>query len=138
MASKMKSMSVSHSDFNIEPWLLGCKNGVIDLKNGTFRPGEPSDMISISTGVEFDPGARAPRWEQFLDEVFQGKTDIIDYVHRGIGYSLTGLTVEQVFFLLVGVGENGKTVFLTVFRRRHKSFPSQRCDVIGNFGAIIS
>lgn len=37
------------------PRLLCCENGVIDLKNGHFRPGQPQDYCSLSTGLNYAP-----------------------------------------------------------------------------------
>jgi len=49
-------------------------------------------------------------------EILNRDDELIDYVHRAIGYSLTGLTIEQVLFLLYGSGANGKSVLLRILR----------------------
>jgi putative DNA primase/helicase len=41
-------------------------------------------------------------------EVFNGDAELVSYMQRVIGYSLTGRTREEVFFLLYGEGRNGK------------------------------
>ena len=84
-------------------------------------------MISLSTKIWYDPQARAPRWEQFLSEIFIGDGKLIDYIGRCIGYSLTGLTNEQVIFLLYGIGANGKSVILNIIRA-----------LMGDYGANTS
>ncbi|MGH9799483.1 MAG: DNA primase family protein, partial [Blastocatellia bacterium] len=68
------------------------------------------------TGVKYDAAATCPRWLQFLAEIFAGDAELIEFVQRAFGYSLTGDTSEQVFFLLYGIGKNGKTTFLNVVR----------------------
>ena len=45
-----------------------------------------------------------------------GSDDLIDYVRRAIGYSLSGDTSEQVLFVCYGSGANGKSVFLSTLR----------------------
>jgi len=65
----------------------------------------------MSTGVPYDPDAKALRWGEFLDEIFSGDQELIAYVKRAIGYSLTGQTTEQKFFICFGSGANGKTTF---------------------------
>jgi len=49
-----------------------------------------------------------------LEEIFNGDKKLIDFTQRAVGYSLTGLTVEQVLFILYGTGANGKSVFLNL------------------------
>ncbi len=95
------------------PFLIGCPNGVIDLTSGDFRDGRPEDRISLQTGVVFDPSATCERWSQFIDEIFDGDTELIDFIARASGYSLTGDTREQCFFMCVGHGANGKSTFLS-------------------------
>ncbi len=41
-----------------------------------------------------------------------GNKDLIQFIQRAIGYSLTALTREQCFFFLHGTGRNGKTRFI--------------------------
>jgi putative DNA primase/helicase len=95
-----------------DPWLLGCENGVLDLRAGALRPGARGDLVTRGTNLPYDPAACCPRWERFLDEVFLGDRQLVDFVRRAAGYSLTGSTREQVLFLLHGKGANGKSVFL--------------------------
>jgi putative DNA primase/helicase len=103
-----------HWDAN--PMLLGVANGVIDLKTGELRPGKQSDRVTLHTDVAFDPKAKCPRFEQFLTEVFGSDQQLIEYVQKAVGYSLTGDVREQVFFLAYGTGANGKSTFLEVVR----------------------
>jgi hypothetical protein len=39
---------------------LGVANGVIDLRIGSLRPGEPSDRITLDSDVSFEPEAACP------------------------------------------------------------------------------
>jgi len=69
--------------------------------------------------VEYDPEARAPRFEQFLEEVFQGDPDAVEksiLICEMIGYTLTTSCEYEKFIFLVGVGANGKSVLLDVIR----------------------
>jgi putative DNA primase/helicase len=97
--------------WDANPWLLGCPNGVIDLKTGTLRAGRREDNITMSAAVPFDPAATCPRWEAFLADIFNGAQDLIEFLRRAIGYSVTGITTEQCLFLLYGTGSNGKGTF---------------------------
>jgi putative DNA primase/helicase len=46
--------------------------------------------------------------------VFGGDQDMIAFIQRAAGYSLTGLASEQALFLAYGHGANGKSTFLEV------------------------
>lgn len=100
--------------WDADPFLLGVANGVVNLRTGELRSGKPADKITLHSSVAFDPKASAPRWEQFLKEIFEDDLALIDYVHRAVGYSATGDVREQCLFLCYGIGANGKTTFLDV------------------------
>ncbi|MCE5239795.1 phage/plasmid primase, P4 family [bacterium] len=99
-----------------QPMLLGCPNGVIELGTGAFRRGSREDYLTQSVSVPYTGGAECPRWRQFVREVFDDDGDLVRFVWRAVGYSLTGSTKEQCFFLLHGKGANGKSVFLSILR----------------------
>jgi putative DNA primase/helicase len=100
------------ADFNQDDLLLACGNGVIDLRTHEFRAGRRGDMLTQGTPVCWVPDARCPRWLGFLGDVFPGRTEMSKFIQRAVGYSLTGLTREEVFFILHGRGRNGKGTFL--------------------------
>ena len=60
------------------------------------------------------PTAECPLWMDFLSDVTAGNEELIRYLQRAIGYSLTGLTTEHCMFMLWGTGRNGKSTFLEV------------------------
>ncbi len=98
--------------WDLNPWLLGVRNGVVDLRTGRLRDGRQADKITLQAGAKFDPAAECPRWRRFLREVLSENEALVDYLHRVVGYLLTGLTVEQAFWILVGLGSNGKTTLV--------------------------
>jgi putative DNA primase/helicase len=105
------------AELGSDPWLFGVENGVIDLRTGSLRAGRQKDFITMHSDLPFDASAKAERWEQFLREIFDGNEEVIDFVQRAVGYSLTGLTSEQCFFACWGAGSNGKTTFLEMLRQ---------------------
>lgn len=103
--------------FDTDPYLLSVANGTLDLRTGTLRPSDPADLITLGSKVVYDPAADCPTWRRFLGEVFQDDADLIEYVQRAIGYSLTGETREHKFFPMYGPqGRNGKS---TIVGRMH-------------------
>lgn len=116
LARSERVVAVTASEFDQNPWLLNVQNGTVDLRTGELRPHRRDDMLTRLAPVEYDPTATAPRWEQFLREIFPDDEDAIRAVQRAVGYTLTGDTREQVFFFCHGTGANGKTTFLNTLR----------------------
>ncbi|MBN2413386.1 hypothetical protein JXQ31_17025 [candidate division KSB1 bacterium] len=112
----LEEVKTTSDQFDIDPYFLGCMNGILDLKTGKLRAGQPEQMISKSTNISYDPNAKCQRWKQYLEEIFENNYKLINFVKRAIGYSLTGNTSEQCLFILIGPGENGKSLFLEILR----------------------
>lgn len=102
---------VSHEDLDADPFLLGVRNGVVELRAGTFRPGRPGDLITKRAGTTHKAGADCPRWRAFLHEIMHRDEDMVRYLQKLVGYTLTGKVSEQCFPFLYGSGKNGKSVF---------------------------
>jgi len=100
------------SAFDSDKWLLNCGNGLINLKSGELHTHNRDRMCSKITPVIFNPESSSQLWESFLARVMGNDTEMLDYLQRVVGYSLCGLTSEQVFFFLHGSGANGKSVFI--------------------------
>lgn len=113
-AASMPGVALSGDEWDANPWLLGCANGVLELQSGVFRPGRPTDWIKTVTPTVWEGlKAPAPRWERFVDEIFDGNRDLMEFFHRLLGYGITGLTTEHAFPVLWGAqGRNGKTTVL--------------------------
>jgi putative DNA primase/helicase len=105
---------VNKNDFDSDPMLLNVANGTIDLRSGTFREHRREDLLTNICPVPYIPDAKAPRWEQFMNEVFEPHPDVIPLIKRAVGYSLTGQIEEHVLFFLQGSGRNGKGVFISI------------------------
>jgi len=116
LAKSERALADSGDGWDSDPWLLGVANGVVDLRTGVVREGKQSEKITLHTKIAFDPTARAPRWEQFINEVFENNRELIEYVQRAVGYSITGEVSEQVIFLAYGSGANGKSTFVEMMR----------------------
>lgn len=105
-------LGCSVEDFDHNAYLFNCSNGTYDLSRNIFTEFNQADMLTKSANVEYDTHAECPRWIQFLDEVFLGDKDVIAYMQRVIGYSMTAFTREHCMFILYGHGRNGKNIFM--------------------------
>ena len=109
------SLGMTSEVWDANPWLLGCNNGVIDLKTGNFSGGRPEDYIKTIAPIEWcGIDTPAPIWEKFLYDVFDNKKELVDYIQRLLGYSFTGETIEHIFPIFWGKGRNGKGTLLEV------------------------
>jgi len=102
------------NEFDTDPYLFLCKNGVFDLKIGKLRDSTPSDKLHKLSPIVYDKHATCPQWERFLDEIFMGDKELIFFVQKFCGYTLTGNTGEEKFLILEGPGANGKSTLLEV------------------------
>lgn len=93
---------------------LNVQNGIVNLRNGELIPHDPNFMMSKLCNCEYDPdGEKQPhRWLKFLLEVCNGDLELVHYMQKCVGYSLTGSVREQCAFFLYGLGNNGKSTFL--------------------------
>ncbi len=103
---------VRAEELDQDPWLFNCQNGTLNLKTGILSPHQRENYITKLSPVIYDKMAPHQLWDAFLNRVFDGNQDLIAFMQRAIGYSLTGLADEQCLFILQGSGANGKTTFL--------------------------
>ncbi len=116
LAESEPGIPVRPDELDRDPWLLNCENGTIDLRTGRLRPHNPADRITKLAPVAYDPAATCPTWGRFLDRILAGDPELIAFIRRAVGYSLTGDTSERVLLILHGEGRNGKSTLLEVLR----------------------
>ncbi|MGL5674960.1 MAG: phage/plasmid primase, P4 family [Cellulosilyticaceae bacterium] len=104
-------LPIVSTTFNTRRELLNTPQATYNIIEKTLYPHNPQDYVSQSTSIPIVKGAKAPTWEKFIDEIFLGDKELIRYVQKAIGYSLTGFTREQCMFIGYGDGANGKGVF---------------------------
>lgn len=101
----------------IERWdgdahLLGVLNGVVDLRTGAKLEGRPDLHITKRAPVSYTPGLTNVRWQQFIDFATGGDKELQDWLQRAVGYTLTGLSNQDVLFLVYGPAGSGKNTFV--------------------------
>ena len=127
MAQTLPELRAETSEFNHDAFLLNVGNGTLDLKTGVLRPHRHEDLLTRLIPVPYDPAAEAPVFLAFLQQVFDGDEELIGFVQRAIGYSLTGSVREQVFFLCWGEGSNGKSTLFNLL-----------LHLLGDYGAKMA
>lgn len=112
LAESEPAVSVRSDGFDANPWLLNCNNGTVDLRTGTLRPHAREDLLTRLAPVAYDPAAACPTWDAFLIHIMAGDAEMVRFLQRSVGYSLTGSVQEQCLFFPYGGGANGKSTFL--------------------------
>lgn len=101
-------LGIAGDEWDKNPMLLGCNNGVIELISGELHPGRPNDFIQTASPTNYDPKATAHRFIDFVHEIFDGDTNKVMFLQRLLGYGITGLSSEGVLPIFIGDGRNGK------------------------------
>jgi putative DNA primase/helicase len=112
MARSEPGVPILPKDLDRDPWLLNCPNGALELQTGTLREHRREDLITKLCPVEYDPAAKAPTWECFLESIFQGDAELVLFVQRLLGMCLTGEVREHVLPVFWGQGANGKSTLV--------------------------
>ncbi|MGE0804996.1 MAG: phage/plasmid primase, P4 family [Burkholderiaceae bacterium] len=97
-----------------DPMVLNTPSGIVDLRTGKMRP-RGQEYVTQCARVSPADGP-CPVWMRFVQDVFQGDGDLIEFVRRSLGYALTGDRREQVLFFWYGLGANGKSVLVELFQ----------------------
>jgi putative DNA primase/helicase len=104
--------------FDPDPYLLGCKNGVVDLRTGEFRDYLPSDYITDQIAVTYNKSARCVRFLQFLEEVLPNPVDRLMLIDWLTAHAIREM-LPYVMFLL-GLGRNGKGIYERLLKKFFK------------------
>jgi putative DNA primase/helicase len=131
--NRIKSMiALSASDVPISPDNLDFNKNLINFPNGTFeidtltfRDHKREDLCSKSMSAPYDPDAKCPLWLKFIGEIFEGNEDLIKFVQRGMGYTLTAEIKERAIFLCYGSGANGKSTLLNTIASAMGTYAQQ-------------
>jgi putative DNA primase/helicase len=70
LASAESELPVSASQLDAHPYLLNCRNGVLDLQTKQLRPHDPGLLLTKLVHHDYRPDAEAPRFRGFLDELW--------------------------------------------------------------------
>jgi putative DNA primase/helicase len=104
------------SNLNKDHFLLGVKNGVVDLRIGSLVNPDPKMLITKQCNANFIKGTKCHLWIQFLSQIFNSQ-ETIESLQRIVGYTFTGSTTEEIMVICHGYGANGKSVLSNVLQK---------------------
>ena len=111
-----KDIKVSDDELDTDNYLFNVNGITRNLNNGKGFPPEPKNLITKKSKFVYDKEAKCPIWDLFLMQIFNQDKDLIRFVQKAMGYSLSGDVTEQCLFILWGTGANGKSTFLNVLQ----------------------
>ena len=98
---------------------MGFKNGVLDLSENEFREGRPEDLVTFNTNVnkiKYDPNSdEAKELNKFFEDIQPDKENR-EFLLKRLASCIHGMTKEELFFILTGIGANGKTKLFELIR----------------------
>jgi len=126
-------LSAKAEDFDRNIYLLNVENGTLNLITGDLQPHDRADYLTKLAPVSYDIGADIPKFWGQLETVFQRDRELIKYVQTLVGYSLSGDISGQCFVILTGIGANGKSTMIVIFRRILGDYAKE-----ANFSSFLS
>ena len=112
LAQVQPGLTIHIDQLDSHPELVNLNNGTFNVKTQNLEAHDPKNFLTRIIPIEWNPEGRCPKWERYLLEVMDGDQEMVEFLQVAGGYSLTGLTREDTFFMLYGNGKNGKSVFL--------------------------
>ncbi|PTX45623.1 putative DNA primase/helicase [Gemmobacter caeni] len=120
-------------DLDRDPLVINTQGGVLRFRTepgeddgGQFEPPPKvtverfdhhrDQLLTKMMPVNLDPKAGCPRFLEFLARI-QPSKEMRAFLQRWFGYSMTGLTAEQVFAFFYGSGANGKSVLVDLMAK---------------------
>jgi P4 family phage/plasmid primase-like protien len=91
---------------------LTLQNGLFKLDEGILVPHIPEIFTTNLLPYNYDPLAMCDRFIRYLDEVFFGDQEKINFIQEAAGYCFHKSLPTPAVFFLVGGGSNGKSVLI--------------------------
>ena len=116
--NRLHSQIAKLNDFDRFEWRVNCLNGLIDLRDGSFRDhinfDETPYKSLIQIPINYDKEALCPIINKFLIEVFGA--DRIAFIYEILAYLLYRSNKLQKAFIFFGEASSGKTSFIEMIR----------------------
>lgn len=128
MAKTIPNVAITGKEFDANPILLGCKNGILVLDDEPYlRKPAKQDYVTYNTNVDYVPwdeivGAAESGdahgledelrlWQEYL-ELFQPDPDMRRFIQKVMGHLLVGENPEKLMIFVYGEHDTGKSTLL--------------------------
>lgn len=113
-AESLFSRTTTELDTNLD--IINLQNCIYDLKTNKTLKTTSEEYCTKIAGVEYAEKVYCPTWDSMLQMIFNGDDNLIRFVYKALGLSLSGGANEEVLFFCYGIGANGKSTFFDVMR----------------------
>lgn len=108
-------------EFDMDTTCVAVTNGLVDLATHTLMENTPERRMRRHCNVVYDPAADCPLWRSCVAEWFES-AEVAEYVQKVLGKMLMGKPEDDAFYILVGEGANGKSVFTGLLNKLMGSY----------------
>lgn len=103
------------SVFDSNGWELNTPNVVVDLRTGEIYPPTWNQHNTMMTTIPYDPDAEEEgMWSEFLNTIFCGDENLIDFMQVVLGAACVGKVYEENLTIANGSGSNGKSTLFGI------------------------
>ena len=113
----MRKTYVKKEKFDSNIYIINLKNGLYNWRTNEFMPHTPDYYSLNQKNIVYNPKARPKLFIKFLKEVLYLQ-DIRTAVEI-IAYSFIRKNLFEYYFILIGRGSNGKSVFIGILSNLH-------------------
>lgn len=111
LAGTEETITVTPDQLDVDPFLVNCTNGTLDLRTGQRRAHDPNDLLTKMAGAAYHSDVTSDVWDGFLGKV-QPDPAVRAFLARLFGHALEGRVVEHLLAICHGDGANGKGTFM--------------------------
>ena len=112
-----------HTNLDENRNIFVCNNGVLDLDHCLFRNGEPSDMMTMSSRIDFPTDIDTLEAQEIMYSIQDWLDRILpidavqEYVLNIFALKLSGVLFGEYFIIFTGTGANGKSQLFKLFNK---------------------
>lgn len=100
---------------NDYPFYLNMENGILNMRKNILEDHTPDKLFTTKIPFNFDPEAKAPKFEKWLNHIMENDQDKINAVLDYLTYAISGTKLSnEKFILFTGEGANGKSVLAKI------------------------
>lgn len=117
--------------------LISLSNGLFHMSDNMLLPHSLGFFTQNSLPFAYDKNAVCPNWMDFLHSVWSDDQESIDTLQEMFGYILSGDTLQQKFFNIIGPRRSGKGTInkvLVTLLGQHNTVAPQLEELSDTFG----
>jgi P4 family phage/plasmid primase-like protien len=97
---------------------INLSNGVLDVLSHEFSSHDKKFGFKYCLPHEYNPSATSPVFDNFMDEITVGRTELKNILLEYMAYSISGMPyIYHKALMLSGEGSNGKSTFLSILKK---------------------